>query len=99
MWLAKSWQMVGSVGILADVLPTNPTTCQLLPNNECLLGRYPPSVFACVKPSLQRTPAPATRATKRTYSEVRNQCPDELNFFNEADRILNHETFKSEDEV
>ena len=25
--------------------------------------RYPPSVFACVKPSLQRTPAPATRAT------------------------------------
>ena len=59
--------------------------------------RYPPSVFACVKPSLQRTPAPATRATKKTYSEVRNQRPDELNSFNEADRILNHETFKSED--
>ena len=39
MWLAKSWQMVGSVGILADVLPTNTTTCQHLPNNECLLGR------------------------------------------------------------
>ena len=58
--------------------------------------RYPPSVFACVKPSLQRTPAPATRTTKRTYSEVRNQRPDELNSFNEADRILNHETFKSE---
>ena len=45
MWLAKSWQMVGSVGILADVLPTNPTTCQHLPNNEYLLGMHYESSF------------------------------------------------------
>ena len=58
--------------------------------------RYPPSVFDCVKPSLLRTTVPAPRTTKRTFSEVRNQLPDELGFFNEADEIANYETFKSE---
>ena len=44
MWLAKSWQMVGSVGILVGSVGISwhfdPTTCQHLPNNECLLGYY-----------------------------------------------------------
>ena len=55
---------------------------------------HPPSVFACVKPSLLQSPTPLPRPTVRTSAEVRSQQPDELSAFNEGDKILNYEDFR-----
>jgi len=52
----------------------------------------PPSVFSCVKPSLRTTPLPPPRPTKRSFAEVRFQVPDEMELFDQMDKICDFES-------
>ena len=47
----------------------------------------PPSIFKCFKPSLVPIPPAFPRQTKRTHAEERNILPDEIEIFNEKDKI------------
>ena len=49
-----------------------------------------------MKPSLLQTPTPSVRLTVKTSAEIRNQHPDEINVFNNQDKILNFESFTSD---
>ena len=61
-----------------------------------LRPRYPPSVFTFIKPSLLQTPTPPARLTVKTSAEIRNQHPDEINAFNNQDKILDFKSFTSD---
>ena len=61
-----------------------------------LRPRKPPSVFICIKPSLLYTPTLATRLTVKKFAEIENQHPDEINTFNNQDKILDFKSFTSD---
>ena len=61
-----------------------------------LRPRHPPSVFTCIKPSLFQTPTPPARLTVKTSAEIRNQHPDDINAFNNQDKILDFKSFTSD---
>ena len=55
-----------------------------------------PSLFSCVKPSLLRTSVLPPRATIRSSAEVRSQLADELDAFNQKDKICSFESLQSQ---
>ena len=48
---------------------------------------YAPSVFKNIKASLVPTPPAPARVTSRSLNSVRNIIPDEIDLFNERDKI------------
>ena len=61
-----------------------------------LRPRHPPSVFTCIKPSLLQAPIPLARLTVKTSAEIRNQHPDEINAFNNQEKMLDFKSFTSD---
>ena len=61
-----------------------------------LRPRDPPSIFACVKPSLLPTVPPSKRPTSRSSSEARNMHPDELATFEARDRLKTFSILRDE---
>ena len=49
-----------------------------------------------MKPSLRATQIPPSRPTERSSAEERCQLPDEMNLFNEKDKICSYDIFKTQ---
>ena len=61
-----------------------------------LRPRHPPPVFTCIKPCFLQIPTPPARSTVKTWAEIRNQHPGEINAFYNQDKILDFKSFTSD---